>query len=96
MKEESHVLLAVGVVNPLCPDFVIELLSPTDNLKATQAKLQEYISNGCQLGWLINQKQNTVEIYRPNREVEFLNQPSSLSGETVLPGFSLDLNQIWS
>ncbi len=81
---------------PLCPDFIIELLSATDNLKATQSKLQEYIDNGCQLGWLINQKQKTVEIYRPNQEVEILNQPSSLSGEDVLPGFSLDLNQIWS
>ncbi|PSO48844.1 MAG: hypothetical protein BRC33_08360 [Cyanobacteria bacterium SW_9_44_58] len=67
---------------PLCPDFVIELLSPTDNLKATQAKLQEYIDNSCQLAWLINQKQKTVEIYRPHQEVEVLNQPSSLS-ETV-------------
>jgi len=81
---------------PLCPDFVIELLSPTDNLKATQAKLQEYIDNSCQLAWLINQKQKTVEIYRPHQEVEVLNQPSSLSGENILPNFTLDLNQILS
>ncbi len=81
---------------PLCPDFVIELFSPTDNLKKTQAKLQEYIENGCQLGWLINPKQKTVEIYRPQTETEILNAPSSLSGENVLLGFTLDLRKIWS
>ena len=81
---------------PLCPDFVIELLSPTDNLKKTQAKLQEYIATGCQLGWLIHPKQKTVEIYRPNTETEILNAPSSLSGENVLFGFILDLRKIWS
>ena len=80
---------------PLCPDFVIELLSPSDHLKTTQTKLQEYIENGCQLGWLINQKKKTVEIYRPEKKTEFLKAPSSLSGEDVLSGFTLDLNKIW-
>ena len=80
---------------PLCPDFVIELLSPTDNLKKTQAKLQEYMENGCQLGWLINPKPKTVEIYRPQTETEILTAPSSLSGENVLLGFTLDLMKIW-
>jgi len=81
---------------PLSPDFVIELLSPTDNLKHVQAKMQEYIENGCQLGWLINQKQKIVEVYRPGKETEILNAPASLSGENVLPNFTLILTKIWS
>lgn len=81
---------------PLCPDFVIELLSPSDNLKTTQAKLQEYLDNGCQLGWLINRKQGSVEIYRPNQPVEILQSPQTVSSEELLPGFVLDLKKIWS
>lgn len=81
---------------PLCPDFVIELLFPTDNSKHVQAKMQEYIANGCQLGWLINQKQKTVEVYRPRKETEILNAPASLSGENVLPNFTLNLRKVWS
>ncbi len=79
---------------PLCPDFAIELLSPTDELRETQAKMQEYLANGLQLGWLINPKAKQVEIYRPGQPVEILQNPASLSGETVLPGFVLDLTEI--
>lgn len=81
---------------PLCPDFVIELLSPTDNLKHVQTKMQEYIENGCQLGWLINQKQKIVEVYRPGKETEILDALASLSGENVLPSFTLNLTKVWS
>ncbi|MEM9541411.1 MAG: Uma2 family endonuclease [Cyanobacteria bacterium P01_E01_bin.42] len=80
---------------PLCPDFVVELMSPSDSLKATQQKMQEYLDNGAKLGWLINRKTRRVEIYRPDREVEKLNNPSTLSGEDVLPGFVLKLSKIW-
>ena len=80
---------------PLCPDFVIELLSPSDSLKRTQTKMEEYISNGVRLGWLINRKNCQVEIYRIGKEVEVLNNPNSLSGEDVLPNFVLDLQMIW-
>ena len=80
---------------PLCPDFVMELLSPNDSLPKTQEKMQEYLDNGCRLGWLINRKQKEVEIYRPNVNVEILQSPTSLSGEDVLPGFSLNLIKIW-
>lgn len=80
---------------PLCPDFVIELRSPTDNLKTLQAKMQEYIENGTRLGWLINPQDKQVEVYRQNQEVELLNFPNSLSGESVLPGFILNLELIW-
>jgi Uma2 family endonuclease len=80
---------------PLCPDFAIELLSPTDSLKLTQEKLQEYIDNGASLGWLINRKSRQVEIYRQGQEVEILNSPTILSGENILPGFTLNLELIW-
>lgn len=81
---------------PLCPDFVIELLSPSDSLKKTQEKMQEYIENGCRLGWLINRKKREVEIHRPGRNVEVLQSPQTLSGEDVLPGFVLNLQKIWN
>jgi Uma2 family endonuclease len=80
---------------PLCPDFVIELLSPSDSLKQTQAKMKEYLENGARLGWLINRKDRQVEIYRQGRDVEILDNPESLSGEDVLVGFILNLRSIW-
>lgn len=55
----------------------------------------EYLENGTQLGWLINRKQQQVEIYRPNQPVEILAAPKTLSGGAVLPGFVLDLTTIW-
>jgi Uma2 family endonuclease len=79
---------------PLCPDFAIELVSESDDLADTQAKMREYIQNGLRLGWLINPQDRQVEIYRPHQEVEVLNSPTSLSGEDVLPGFILDLTNI--
>lgn len=79
---------------PICPDFVIELRSETDNLKKLQAKMQEYLGSGIRLGWLIDPKTKKVEIYRPSQEVEVLH-PTTLSGEDVLPGFGLDLKPIW-
>jgi len=80
---------------PLCPDFVVELLSPSDNLQVIQEKMQEYQNNGVRLGWLINRRARQVEIYRIGKEVEVLNSPISLSGEDVLPGFVLNLAVIW-
>ena len=70
------------------------MLSPSDNLSKTQAKLQEYIDNGTKLGWLINRSQKQVEIYRQG-QVDVLNLPNDLSGEDVLKGFTLDLKPIW-
>jgi Uma2 family endonuclease len=81
---------------PLCPDFVIELVSPSDSLKKSQEKMQEYMENGCRLGWLINRKKREVEIYRPGQDVEVLQSPVTLSGENVLPGFVLNLQKIWN
>jgi Uma2 family endonuclease len=81
---------------PICPDFAIELMSPSDTLKTVQAKMQEYVDNGLQLGWLLNRKDRQVEIYRSDQTVESLRSPMSLSGETILPGFVLDLGFIWA
>ncbi|MEK0180806.1 Uma2 family endonuclease [Microcoleus anatoxicus] len=80
---------------PICPDFVVELMSPSDSLKETQDKMKEYRDNGARLGWLINRKSRQVEIYRPNQEVEVLESPATVSGEDVLPGFVLNLDSIW-
>ena len=80
---------------PICPDFVMELMSPSDSLKTTQAKMQEYQENGARLGWLINRKDRQVEVYRIGQPVEILKSPTTLSGEDVLPDFVLDLAAIW-
>lgn len=80
---------------PICPDFVLELLSPSDNLTVTQQKMQEYLASGIRLGWLINPENKQVEIYRPSQGAEVLQSPSAVSGEGVLPGFSLTVEWIW-
>ena len=80
---------------PICPDFVIELRSPSDALKPLQEKMQEYIDNGTRLAWLINRKDRQVEIYRRGQSKEVLEFPMTLSGEDVLPNFLLNLEPIW-
>jgi len=79
---------------PIAPDFVIELRSETDDLETLRSKLQEYLDNGVQLGWLINPQDRQVEIYRQNQPVEILDAPSSLSGGDVLPGFVLSCDRM--
>ncbi len=83
---------------PLCPDFVMELRSQTDSLEKLRLKMLDYRANGCRLGWLIDPQTPLVEIYRLDRDVETINfsfdQPPTLSGEDVLPGFLLDLTPI--
>lgn len=80
---------------PICPDFVIELRSKTDSIKTLRKKLKEYLENGLQLGWLIDPQARQVEIYRANREVEVLQNPTYLSGENILPEFVLNLQKVW-
>lgn len=80
---------------PIAPDFVVELRSASDALKPLQNKMKEYQENGTKLGWLIDPKNQRVEIYRPDQEVEILENPTTLSGENVLPGFILNLTLIW-
>ena len=73
----------------------MELRSKSDNMEPLREKMQEYRANGANLGWLIDRKNRKVEIYRQGREVEVLENPSTLSGEDVLPGFILDLSEVW-
>lgn len=80
---------------PLCPDLALELRSKSDNLEPLRQKMQEYLANGLRLGWLINPKHNTIEIYRPQQATEVLENPVRLSGEAILPGFVLDLQFLW-
>ncbi len=84
---------------PIAPDFVIELVSPSDlknqRYSDLQLKMQEYLENGVKLGWLIEPSAKTVEIYRLGQARETLNHPQTLSGEAILPGFILDLSEIW-
>lgn len=76
---------------PICPDFVIELRSRTGSLRQLQEKMQEYLNSGLRLGWLINPQNQQVEIYRQNQPTEIVELPTTLSGENVLPGFTLEL-----
>ena len=79
---------------PLCPDFVIELRSPTDSLSALQDKMREYMENGAQLGWLIDPVAGQVFVYRPGAPVERLEEPGGVSADPVLPGFRLELAEL--
>jgi Uma2 family endonuclease len=85
---------------PIAPDFVIELVSPSDlksqRYQDLQAKMQEYLDNGVKLGWLIEPSAKTVAIYRSGKQVEVLDNPPTLSGEDILPGFTLDLTEIFT
>jgi len=79
---------------PICPDFVIELLSVNDDWNEGLKKMQEYIDNGVKLGWLIDSKNKKVAIYRPDHDIEIVEKPQTLSGENILPDFVLDLTDI--
>ncbi len=80
---------------PLCPDFVLELKSPSDDLAPLQAKLEEYLANGAQLGWLIDPEARQVHCYRPDQGPQILSHPTTLPGDPLLPGFTLDLTLVW-
>lgn len=77
---------------PIAPDFVMEMRSSTDNLTTLREKMQEYMASGVRLGWLINPQEQQVEIYRPGQEAEVRSLPTQLSGESVLPGFILNVS----
>jgi Uma2 family endonuclease len=80
---------------PLCPDFVVEIRSASDALLPLQRKMQEYLDNGVQLGWLIDPLEKKVYVYQPQAPVLCLDHPTLLSGEPVLPGFVLHLDEVW-
>lgn len=79
----------------IVPDFIVELRSKSDNLRKLQAKMREYIENGVRLGWLIDPSEKRLHVYRADNTIEILEHPSKVSGEDVLPGFELDLIEIW-
>lgn len=79
----------------LCPDFVLELRSPSDSLRVARDKMQEYLDNGARLGWLLDPRDKRAYIYRPHAPVERLEAPESISGDPILAGFVLDLRAIW-
>lgn len=81
--------------SPVCPDFVVELRSRTDSLKTLQRKMDEYIANGAQLGWLLDPTRKKVYVYRPDSPVEILDNPQIISGDPLLRGFVLDVQAIW-
>jgi Uma2 family endonuclease len=80
---------------PLCPDFIIELRSPSDSLAELKAKMELWIANGARLGWLIDPENKTVSIYRPGEEAEILTHPTSLQGNGVMSGFELVMARVW-
>ncbi len=81
---------------PICPNFVVELRSRSDSLQSLQDKMEEYAAeDGFQLGWLIDRQKRRVYIYRPGEEAECLENPDTVSGDPVLPGFVLDMSKIW-
>ena len=80
---------------PACPDFVLELRSPSDTLADLHAKLREYLANGARLGWLLDPETRRVHVYRPDAPVEQLDDPATVSGDPVLPAFALNLREVW-
>lgn len=76
---------------PICPDFVVELRSETDKLETVKAKMEEYMENGAQLGWLLDPLEKKVHIYLPNKRPKILTQPKTVSGEPLLNGLTLKL-----
>ncbi len=93
-KSRLEGLEIVGFI-PVVPDFVIELRSATDNLKPLQEKMQEYQRLGVKMGLLVNPKNQQVEIYRLEQEIEILEAPAEISCDEVMPGFVLSLSRIW-
>jgi Uma2 family endonuclease len=79
----------------IVPDFVAELRSPSDTMRELREKMREYIEVGVQLGWLIDPTTRSVEIYRPGKEVERIENATMVSGDPELKGFVLDLGKVW-
>ncbi len=80
---------------PVCPEFVIELRSPSDRLKVLQAKMEMWIANGAEVAWLIDPERRVVEIYRPGESPEVLHEPSSVQGTGPVAGFELVMARVW-
>lgn len=81
----------------LCPEFVVEVMSPSDRLTKSREKMREYIANGAKLGWLIDRENRAAYVYRPNEtDPKPLDDPQTLSGDPELPGFAADLSRVFA
>lgn len=80
---------------PLSPDFAVELRSRGDSVTALHEKMTEYLENGTQMAWLIDPEHRRVHIFREGTAVEISEQPTTVSAEPLLPGFVLDLRDVW-
>ena len=80
---------------PLCPDFVVELRSPSDAVEVLQSKMSEYLDNGAELGWLLDPQTKRVYVFRPGKEVECLESPAKVEGDNLMEGFILDVEKVW-
>jgi Uma2 family endonuclease len=80
---------------PICPEFIIEIKSPSDRIKTLQAKMEQWLRNGVRLGFLIDTETETAYVYQPNQPAAIVHGfDNELSGEPVLPGFKLDLREL--
>jgi Uma2 family endonuclease len=82
-------------IAPICPDFVVEIRSRSDNLPPLQSKMHEYLENGASMAWIVDPLRRLVYVYSRNKEVEILDEPEFVSGEPLLPGFRLEMGRIW-
>ena len=97
ITQERHDALRAGEYTstvPGAPDFVVEVRSRTDNVAATLAKMQEWMDGGTRLGWFIDPYERRVYVYRPDQPAEILDNPETLSGEDLLPGFVLQVRRL--
>jgi Uma2 family endonuclease len=85
----------LNTIPHLVPDFVVEVRSKSNSLRRLQDKMQEYLASGVRLGWLLDATTRTAYVYRPDAEVQVLEQPTALDGSPELPGFVLDLTRVW-
>lgn len=98
MRRERLASLTAGQKEkflPLCPDFAVELRSPSDALSKIEAKMREYIENGAKLGWLLDPVERKAHVYKADGSVEVIENPESLSGDPELPGFVLVMKSVW-
>jgi Uma2 family endonuclease len=80
---------------PICPDFVVEVLSPSDTAATTRTKMEEYIANGARLAWMIDRKNRRVHVFRPGQAEETIDSPATMSAGPELPGLTVDMNRIF-
>lgn len=80
----------------LCPDFVIELRSPTDRKSPLVRKMNEWIQNGAQLGWLVDPEDMTLTVFRPGLPPEVLAKPERMAGEGPVAGLAMHMGRIWA